>query len=282
MCTPCDFTFLSERREHIVGYNVYQVKVFPHIPLEVINRLECASKKAKADFTVVEIGGTVGEYQNALFLEAARMMRLTKPGQVLFIMVSYLPIPEKIGEMKTKPTQHAVRAMNAAGIQPDIIIARAAVAIDKPRKERIALNCNISAEDIIAAPDVDSIYDVPINFERDDLGHRILEKFGLNKKATQERRKAWTTMARHAHSASKIVRIGIVGKYFSTGAFTLADSYISVIEAVKHASWAENRKPEITWLDAEAYEKNPRATEELKRYDGIILPVGFGSRWAVS
>ena len=126
-------------RERNLGYDGRCVEVIPHIPEEVIRRLDRAAKKAKADFTMVEIGGTVGEYQNALFLEAGRMMKLTRPNDVIFVLVSYLPIPKMVGEMKTKPTQYAVRTMNSVGIQPDIIIARSTVPIDEPRKRKISV-----------------------------------------------------------------------------------------------------------------------------------------------
>ncbi|MBI2639858.1 MAG: CTP synthase [Candidatus Sungbacteria bacterium] len=264
-------------RERNLGYGGKQVEVVPHIPLEVIARLERASKKAKADFTIVEVGGTVGEYQNILFLEAGRMMHLKEPKNVVFILVSYLPIPSMIGEMKTKPTQHAVRSMNAAGIQPDIIIARSAVPLDEPRKRKLMLNCNIFSErDVISAPDVKSIYEVPVNFEKDKLGERIFEKFELRPRKRNLR--GWYNFARKIRRLRKTVKIAIVGKYFGTGDFTLSDSYISVIEAVKHAGWGLNRAPEISWLDAEKYEKNRRALKELSEYHGIIVPGGFGAR----
>jgi len=263
-------------RERNLGYEGKQVQVVPHIPFEVISRLDRASRKAKADFTVVEIGGTVGEYENILFLEAARMMHLKNPKDVLFVLVSYLPIPSMIGEMKTKPTQHAVRAMNAAGVQPDIIIARSRVPMDFPRKRKLMTYCNISEKDVISAPDVKFIYEVPTNFERDNLGDRILEKFGL--KSRRRDSGTWNRLVKKIRRLSKPVKVGIVGKYFSTGDFTLADSYISVIEAVKHASWALGFAPQISWLDAQNYEKNKNALQELKSYDGIIVPGGFGSR----
>src|SRR3989344_5466265 len=263
-------------RERNLGYEGKQVQVVPHIPLEVINRLDRASRKAKADFTVVEIGGTVGEYENILFLEAARIMRLNRPGEVIFVLVSYLPVPKMIGEMKTKPTQHAVRAMNGAGIQPDIIIARSVAPMDVPRKRKLEMYCNVSSKNIISAPDVRTIYEVPTNFERDKLGSRILEKFSV---ATKSRgSKKWHGMVAKIKRIKTPIKIGIVGKYFGTGAFTLADSYISVIEAVKHAGWQSGRAPEIHWLDAELYERKPQAVKELQNYDGIIVPGGFGKR----
>jgi len=264
------------QRERNLEYGGKCVQVVPHIPQEVIARLERASRRARADFTVVEVGGTVGEYENILFLEAARMMHLANPKNVLFVLVSYLPVPEKIGEMKTKPTQHAVRAMNATGIQPDFIIARSVVPMDTPRKQKLAVLCNVSESDIISAPDVASIYEVPVNFEEEGLSVKILEKFGLRAKRHDMR--SWNALVRRIHQARRPVRIGIVGKYFGSGNFTLTDSYISVIEALKHASWAFGRKPELTWLDAEDYEKHPARLRALSRFDGIVVPGGFGSR----
>lgn len=263
-------------RERNLEYDGKCVEVIPHIPEEVIGRLDRAAKKAKADFVLVEIGGTVGEYQNALFLEAGRMLRLQRPGQVLFVLVSYLPVPKIIGEMKTKPTQYAARSLNAVGIQPDFIIARSVVPIDEPRKRKISVFCNVAPEDVISAPDIASIYEAPVNFEKDELGKRILEKFGV--KSKKRDMYSWRNFVGRVRRIKKIVRIGIVGKYFATGDFMLADSYISVIEAVKHAAWANGRKPEITWLNAESYEKDQSRLKELKKYDGIIVPGGFGNR----
>jgi len=264
------------RKERNLEYGGKCVEVVPHIPNEVISRIQKAAKKTKADFVLIEIGGTVGEYQNLLFLEAARMMKLQLPKDVLFILVSYLPLPRLIGEMKTKPTQYAVRTLNSAGIQPDVIIARSEVPIDQPRKKKISIFCNVHEEDVISAPDIESIYEIPINFEKDNLGKLILRKFGVRVK--KENLKDWQKLVKVIKSARKKVRIGIVGKYFETGDFTLADSYISVIEAVKHSAWFYKVKPELTWLSSEMYEKKPAKLKELKNFDGIIVPGGFGNR----
>lgn len=263
-------------RERNLFYQGKCVEVVPHIPEEVIARITQAGKKTKSDFVLVEIGGTVGEYQNLLFLEAARMLKLRHPKDVLFIMVSYLPVPGTIGEMKTKPTQHATRSLNSAGIQPDIIVARAPVLLDRPRKQKIAVFCNINEEDVISAPDIQSVYEVPINFARDKISERIFLHFGIRPRA--HRNGHWNNFVRRARNAKKEVRIGIVGKYFATGKFTLSDSYISVIEAIKHSAWRQGCCPIIDWLAAESYENSAAALLELKRYDGIIVPGGFGSR----
>ena len=263
-------------RERNLEYRGKCVEVVPDIPNEVISRIKKAAKKNRADFVLIEIGGTVGEYQNMLFLEAARMLKLQQPLSVLFILVSYLPIPKTIGEMKTKPTQYAARTLNSAGIQPDIILARASVALDESRKTKISIFCNISKKDVISAPDIASIYEVPINFEKENLGNRILKKFNLT--SQKNNLKDWKTLVKTIKQVEKPVKIGIVGKYFETGKFTLIDSYISIIEAIKHACWFYKRKPEIHWLSSGNFEKNPQSLKELKNYDGIIVPGGFGNR----
>lgn len=264
------------QRERNLEYGGRCVEVVPHIPDEVISRINRAAEKYKADFILIEIGGTVGEYQNLLFLEAARMMKLRDPDKVMFVLVSYLPVPKMIGEMKTKPTQYAVRSLNMAGIQPDIILARSEMPLDKPRKNKISIFCNVAEEDVISAPDVNSIYEIPTNFEREHLGDRILAKFNL--KSQKRNLKDWQNLVLTIRKSKKPVKIGIVGKYFETGSFTLMDAYISVIEAIKHASWYHKRSPEITWLSAEYYERSPQNLKELKNLDGIIVPGGFGSR----
>ncbi len=263
-------------KERNLEYGGRCVEVVPDIPNEVIDRIKRAGKNVKADFVLIEIGGTVGEYQNLLFLEAARMLKISHPKDVVFILVSYMPVPSIIGEMKTKPTQYAVRTLNSAGIQPDMILARSIMPLDEPRKKKLSLFCNIMAEDIISAPDIHSIYEVPLNFEKENLGNRILKKLGMKSRPSDL--KDWDSFVKVIHNASESVEIGIVGKYFESGKFTLLDSYISVIEAIKHACYAENKKPKITWLSAEEFEKNPASLSELKKFDGIIVPGGFGDR----
>jgi CTP synthase len=263
-------------RERNLGYAGRCVEVVPDIPNEVISRIKKAVKKTRAEIVLVEIGGTVGEYQNMLFLEAARMLKIAHPKDVLFILVSYLPVPKLIGEMKTKPTQYAVRTLNAAGIQPDLILARSTVPLDEPRKRKISIFCNVQKEDIISAPDIESIYEIPLNFEKENLGNRILKRFGLRTRSNDL--KDWRVLVNNIKNPKGIIKIGIIGKYFETGNFTLMDSYISVIEAIKHSSYFFKIKPEIHWLSAEKYEKSPSLLKELKNYQGIIVPGGFGSR----
>jgi CTP synthase len=268
-------------RERSMGYGGKSVSVVPHIPLEVIDRIDKAAEMAKADVVLVEVGGTAGEYENILFLEAIRMAKIKHPKDVLLILVSHLPIMSDDNELKTKPTQHAVRALNATGLQPDIILARAKFPLDEKRKEKIAFNCNLREEDIISAPDVSSLYDIPINFEKDELGNLILEK--LSMKPRKKDMKEWRAFAQKIHDAKEVVKIGIVGKYFSSGKFILADSYLSVIESIKHSAAFWGVKPEIKWLDSGQFEEGTpgeiaAALKDLDQYAGIIVPGGFGSR----
>ncbi len=264
------------QRERNLEYGGKCVEVVPHIPEEVIRRLKKAATKAKADITIVEVGGTVGEYQNILFLEAARLMHYKNPADVLFVLVSYLPIPGTLGEMKTKPTQYAVQQLNAAGIQPDFIICRSEKSVDEPRRRKLSTFCNVAKQNVISNPDVESIYEIPLVLEKEKLSDKIIRKLQLKPKAKDL--KDWQKMIQALKRAKKSVKIGIVGKYFATGDFILPDAYISVIESIKHASWVNKVKPEISWINSDAYEKNASLVKELKNYDAIIVPGGFGSR----
>ena len=263
-------------KERNLEYGGRCVEVIPDIPNEVISTIKKAAETNSADFTIVEIGGTTGEYQGLIFLEAARMMKLESPEDVKLILVSYLPVPHHLGEMKTKPTQIASRLLNETGVQADFILGRSEFPLDGPRKRKLSVSCNIKEENIISAPDVDSIYEVLLNFEKENLGDKVLKEFGLKKKSCDL--EEWKKLVKTIKTVKEKVKIGIVGKYFQTGKFVLSDSYISVIESVKHASWSLGKKPEITWLSSEEYEKNPKATKEVGDFDGIIVPGGFGSR----
>lgn len=250
------------------------VEVIPHIPQEVERRIKRVGEKENADFVLVEIGGTAGDYQNVLFLEACRRMKM-EGEPVIFVHVAYLPIPKNLGEMKTKPAQHSVRVLNEAGIQPDFIITRSEIPIDNVRKEKISLFCNVKQENVISNPDLDLVYELPLVFEEQNLTGKILEKFGLQYKNRDLRE--WKKILIKSKTAKKEVSIGIVGKYFDIGDFTLEDSYISVIQAVKHASWHLGLKPKIQWIDSKQFEKDKKNLGELKKYDGVIVPGGFGA-----
>ncbi len=261
-------------RERNLEYEGRCVSVVPEIPMAVIDSITAAVEADQAEIVVVEIGGTVGEYQNILFMEAYRTLKFKNPEDCVFCLVGYLPIHN--GELKSKPTQQAVRTVNATGIQPDFIIARAVALIDEKRREKIAFNCNVRTQDVISSPDVPSIYEIPINFEQSGFTDVMLEKLHL--KSRQTDLSDWKAFVEKVRNATKEVKIAIAGKYFMTGDFTLTDSYLSVLEAVKQASYYNGCKPQITWLDAQDFEKNPGKVKDLDQFDGVIVPGGFGNR----
>ncbi len=294
-------------KERALGYGGKCVEAVPHIRDEIVSRFENSAKVNKSDISIIEVGGTVGDYQNIMFIEAARVLKIRHPNDVLFIMVSYLPIPGTLGEMKTRPTQHAVYHLASYGVTTDIVIARASIPLDDRRKEKIAVACNIPAKRVISAPDIKSIYDVPINFEKDKLAEIIVEALGLPKTKLNSTFHDWKKMAEGIKNHEKnTVNIAIVGKYFNTGDFILSDSYISVLEAIKFSAYAVGVKPIIHTVNARDFEvggvksKEVRGKSEkvkgknltsyllppnsdgnspyaqLDKMDGIIVPGGFG------
>ncbi len=263
-------------RERNLGYGGKCVEAVPHIRDEIVARFENSAKINKSDITIVEIGGTVGDYQNIMFIEAARVLKIRHPDDCIFIMVSYLPIPGKIGEMKSRPTQHAVRQLAGYGVHTDIIIARSELPVDEKRKEKIAVSCNILPENVISAPDIDSVYDVPLNFEKDKLGKIILKSLRIDDVQGGEGLGEWSKFAKGIKNHKDILDIAIVGKYFNTGDFVLTDSYLSVIESIKYSANLHKTKVKISTINARDFEKENPDYSELNKYDGIIVPGGFG------
>lgn len=262
--------------ERSMKYKGKCVQVVPHIPEEILRRIKTAQKNANADITIMEIGGTVGEYENLLFLEAIRELKLKNPDDVAIVLVSYLPVPSHLGEMKTKPTQHAQRQLNGTGLHADMIVARGPHELDEVRKRKLSLLCGVRKDYSISAPDVESIYEIPLKFEEQDVGNKLLHVLGVGKK--KSKLTDWKKFVNVIKTAPKEINIAVVGKYFGTGDYTLADSYISVIEAVKHAAWYSNAKPVLTWVDSEDFEKRPSKVSSLKKFDAMIVPGGFGTR----
>jgi len=262
-------------KERNLEYKGKNVEVVPDIPLEVIRRIKKAGETAKAEIVLVEVGGTVGEYQNILFLEAIRMMKSESPDDVLTIMVSYLPVPGSIGEMKTKPTQTAVRALNATGVFADMIIARSPVGVDEKRKEKIATFCNVKKDHVISAPDVSSIYDIPLSFEEDQLSKKICTLLGMTVKKTTDLT-AWKKFVNNSRRSTDTVKIAVIGKYFQSGDFVLSDVYLSVLESIKYSAFSLHLKPHIVYFSASDF-TDTKKLKQLEEFDGVLVPGGFGT-----
>ena len=261
-------------KERALGYDGKTVEFFQHPPEEIINRIEKCAKHNKAEIVLFEVGGTVGEYQNLLFLEANRLMKLKHPRDILHIHLTYLPIPSSLGEMKSKPAQMSIHQLAQAGILPDFVLARSQVAVDEKSKEKIAIACGLHPDDIISAPDVESIYQVPLNFENQHLSDKVLKKLFIKPRTADL--KEWKTMVNDMLTAPKTAKIAMVGKYFSTGDFTLSDAYLSVIESLRHAAPKFGFKLKMTWIDSSQIEEE--GAKMLAGFDGIVVPGGYGTR----
>ncbi len=265
-------------RERRFEYKGEDVEAIPHITDEISSRIQALGTKKKADIVIVELGGTAGEYQNILYYEASRIMTLRNPGDVIHVHVSYVPTPGHLGEPKTKPTQLSVRTLNSMGIQPDIIVARSEKYLDKRRRDRFALFCNMHPEDIISAPDMQSVYEIPVMLHKQDVHKRILQK--LNLPVKEPKLGDWEKLVENIKSSKeKQVEIAIIGKYFGTGEYQLRDSYAALFDAIDHASWAKKVKVTTRWVDAERVEKEGLEAV-LGKPDGIIVPIGWGERGA--
>ncbi len=259
--------------ERKLKYKGKCVEVVPHISQEVKRRIFEVMDKTKPDFLLIEVGGTIGDYQNMLFLDTLRIMKV-EGTPIMFSHVAFLPIPSKVGEMKTKPLQHSVRALNASGIIPDMIFCRSKYPIDQVRKEKIMMFTNVPSDRIISASDVDNIYDIPNLFFDSGVTKNILNFFNMDE--SEVKTSNFKSLITKISKINKTIKIGIVGKYFNIGNFTLSDSYISVIEAIKHAAWKNNVKTEIIWINSKDIEKNDKS-KILNEIQGIIVPGGFGN-----
>lgn len=261
-------------RERNFGYNGEDVEAIPHVSNEIIKRIKKAGEGK--EIVVIELGGTAGEYQNMLYYEACRIMKTKNPSDVINIHATYVPIPNHLGEPKTMPTQMSVRTLMSMGIMPDFLVLRGNMEIDKRRRYLLGLKCGIEGENVIMAPDLKSIYELPLLFEKQKFDTKILKKLKLN--FNKLKIKKWREFNRSIKiNSKKEINITIVGKYISTGDFELLDSYASLIESIKHASWQNGLKTNIKFVNSENLEK--QGLELIpKNTDGIIVPIGWGAR----
>jgi len=266
-------------RERRFEYKGEDVEAIPHITNEIISRIQTLGKKKKADFVIIELGGTAGEYQNIFYYEASRIMTLNNPGDVIHIHVSYVPTPRHLGEPKTKPTQLSVRTLNSMGIQPDFIVARSEQYIDKRRRDRFALFCNVQPDNIISNPDAKSPYEVPLILEEQQMAEKILKRFNFPVKKPDLT--LWKKFIESVYSKKeKTLNIAIVGKYFGTGNYQLRDSYAALFDALDHASYKLGVNVKTHWVDAAKVETVKDVSSIIGKPDGIIVPIGWGIRGA--
>lgn len=261
-------------RERSMGFGGKTVDAIPTIPNEIISRIKKAAEGV--DICLVELGGTAGEYQNIYNFEASRMMKLENPDDVAHVHISYVPVPKHLGEPKSKPTQLSIRFLNMAGIQPDFIILRSEVEIDELRKQKIAVQCNVTRDRIVTNVDSDSIFKIPLNFYEQKFDKKILSFLNLrqNKADLSE----WKSLIKRINrKTNKEVKIVIAGKYFATGEFELKDSYNSLLHSIMHASWSSEICPSIKFVNTEDIEKNG-VEKYMQDIDGIIVPIGWGER----
>ncbi len=263
----------NERAGNYLGETV---QFIPHIPNEIIKRIKQASEGY--EIAIVEVGGTVGDYENVPFLFAAKALEQELGSHmVACVLITYLPVPHHITEMKTKPTQQALRLLRQEGIIPDFIVCRTAHHLDDERKKKIELYAHIDRNHIIAAPDVASIYEVPLNFRRDDFGKKILEHLQLEPRKTLNW-KRWQNRVQTLINPKRSISIGIVGKYIDSGAYELFDSYVSIEHALLHAAAAQGYGCKVTWLDAKRFETDAANLAVCDQFDGILVPGGFGTQ----
>jgi CTP synthase len=259
----------KERRGDFLGQCV---QIIPHITDEIKSVIKNIAAKAGTEVLLIEIGGTVGDIESLPYLEAARQLRLEE-GQtrVLFAHVTLVPVLDVVGEQKTKPTQHSVQELRRIGIQPDFIVARSTGPLLPGPKKKIALFCNVEERAVFASPDAPIVYRAPLDLDAQRMGEFLTERFGLEGRPVDW--SDWKRTVDRIANPSQTVRIALCGKYAE-----LADSYVSVNEALKHAGGACDARVQIEWIETELFEDNPSSCSILSRFDGVLVPGGFGSR----
>ncbi|RME23723.1 MAG: CTP synthase [Deltaproteobacteria bacterium] len=261
-----DTVITKERRGDYLGKTV---QVIPHITDEIKRRILEAAEGV--DVCIVEVGGTVGDIEGLPHLEAIRQMRAdTGTEHTLYVHLTLVPMIKTVGEMKTKPTQHSVKALREIGIQPDIILCRCERPLDKQLKDKIALFCSTSPSTVFDCPDVDTIYAVPLQLKEQGLDDKIAEMLNIWSRAADMKR--WRQVVDTLRKGQVVARIGVVGKYVH-----LVDSYKSLHEALLHGGLACGGRVELDYIDAEELE-GERLDDVLGKVDGILVPGGFGER----
>ena len=258
----------KERRGDYLGETV---QLIPHITDEIKGRIYQIGEDNKAEIVITEIGGTIGDFEMPPFVEAIRQMAVEVGREnTMFLHVSLIyTLPN--GESKSKPTQHSIRKLQELGVQPDVLLCRTSQPLDEAFRQKIALLCGISEECIFEGLDTKCVDEIPLNFERQGMGHLVSKKLGLEARAPMDAE--WVAMVEKLKNPKQEARIAIVGKY-TTG----NDAYISVQEALKHGGIANEADVEIEWIEAESLTEHPDLDSVFKNADGILVPGGFGYR----
>jgi CTP synthase len=261
----------QERRGDYLGSDI---QVIPHITNEIKRFIMDGHERV--DFTICEIGGTVGDIEGLPYIEAIRQLKIDLgASRVACIHLTYLPYLKTSEELKTKPTQHSVKLLQSMGVQPDIILCRSEKDISDEIKNKLSMFCNVKKENVVAALDVENIYLVPNKYHLAGLDRQVCDHFGLldpklEEQAEEKINKKWVNLEHAIYTPSKTVRIAIVGKYTK-----LKDAYISLSQAINHGAIANDARVDIDWVDAK---KNPQDLEDrLRRVSGILVPGGFDS-----
>ena len=262
-------------KERRGGYLGGTIQVIPHITNEIKQRIRALAQQTNADVVLVEVGGTVGDIEGEPFLEAIRQMRHdVDRDDAIYLHVTLLPYIGATKELKTKPTQHSVKELLRAGIQPDVILCRSDYPVSDDIRDKVALFCNIESRAVIPLVTASSIYEVPLMLEDAGLGDFLIEKLGLGHQAQQPDLKDWRTLVARIDAEKPVARVALVGKYVE-----LHDAYLSVVEALTHAGWTQGADVEIDWIDSELLETNWDEYEpRLAAVAGIVVPGGFGHR----
>lgn len=266
------------KNERSMKYEGEDVEAIPDVVNEIIRRFKESAKETDADFVVIELGGTVGEYENnnGLYYEAARRMAYKSP--VANVHVTYVPVPVHVGEPKTKPAQFGIKQLMSMGIYPDFIVVRSEIPVDDQRKYKFAHKFNIEKEDVFSNENLSNVQMVPIHLRDQDFDKRILSYFGYDFKDNVDLSDWEDYLKRLNSKKSKKVKIAIVGKYFSTGDSRIIDSYYALVKSLEHAGVSNNADVELKFVNSEKHEKH--MDSELKDVDGIIVPIGWGVRGA--
>ena len=264
----------KERKGEYLGSTI---QVIPHITNEIKERVLRVGRNDNADIVITEIGGTVGDIESLPFLEAIRQVKKDVPNRndVLYIHVTLIPYIHAAGELKTKPTQHSVKELRSIGIQPDIIVCRTEKTVSDDMKKKIALFCDVDARAVINNETCSTIYEVPLLLQEEGLDRIVLEKLGLEDRHCDM--DEWTAMVnriKETDASDKEINIALVGKYVA-----LHDAYLSVVESLHHAGYANGVQVKIKWIDSEELEKpGVNLDEVFGDVSGIVIPGGFGSR----